>query len=98
MVGDSTASETTGCWFSWSARMTSGSFTSLGKPGFTAAILSRTSCNARLTSVARPNSAKISLRPSSEVERIVRTPDTVLIAYSSGLVTSVSPTSGEAPG
>ncbi len=49
-------------------------------------------------SVAIRNSAKTSLRPSFEFERISDAPETVLIAYSSGLVTSVSTTSGEAPG
>jgi len=42
-VSDMTASCTTGWLLSWSARTTSGSFTSLGKAGRTVAILSRTS-------------------------------------------------------
>ena len=49
-------------------------------------------------SVAIRNSAKTWLCPSSELERIRLTPETVLIAYSSGFVTSASTTSGEAPG
>ena len=56
------AIDTTGCWFSWSMRRTSGSLTSRGKPGRTCAILSRTSCIARSISVAMRNSAKTSLR------------------------------------
>ena len=55
--GDSTASETTGCSFSLSARITSGSLTSRGKLGRTIAILSRTSCIARVMSVSSRNSA-----------------------------------------
>ena len=98
IVGDSTASETIGCWFSWSARMTSGSFTSFGKLGRTCPILSRTSCMAFVMSVAMRNSANTWLCPSSELERMRLAPDTVLIAYSSGFVTSASTTSGEAPG
>ena len=98
IVGDSTAIETTGCWFSRSARITSGSLTSRGKPGRTCAILSRTSCIARIISVPIRNSANTSLLPSRELERISLTPETVLIAYSSGLVTSASTTSGDAPG
>ena len=98
IVGDSTASETTGCEFSWSARRTSGSFTSRGKPGRTCPILSRTSCIAFVMSVDIRNSAKTSLWPSRELERIRLAPETVLIAYSSGFVTSASTTSGEAPG
>ena len=49
-------------------------------------------------SVVIRNSAKTSLCPSSEFDRISLTPETVLIAYSSGFVTSVSTTSGDAPG
>jgi len=55
-VSDITASETTGWLLSWSARTTSGSFTSFGKPGRTVAILSRTSWIAWLTLVERRNS------------------------------------------
>ena len=97
-VFDSTASETTGCWFSVSARITSGSLTSRGKPGRTSAILSRTSWIARATSVSSRNSANTWLVPSSELLRIILTPEIWLIAYSSGLVTSVSTASGDAPG
>ena len=49
-------------------------------------------------SVSSRNSANTWLWPSSELERMSLTPDTVLIAYSSGLVTSVSTASGAAPG
>ncbi len=63
----------------------------------------RRSCRGRpaspaIMSVAIRNSANTSLLPSSEFERISLTPETVLIAYSSGLVTSASTTSGDAPG
>jgi hypothetical protein len=97
-VGESTATDTTGCLFSSSIRSTSGSLTSRGKPGRTCAILSRTSCMARIMPVAMRNSANTSLLPPREFERISLTPETVLIAYSSGLVTSASTTSGDAPG
>ena len=77
---------------------TSGSLTSRGKPGRTSAILSRTSCIARVMSVDRRNSMNIWLWPSREFERISLTPETVLTASSIGLVTSVSTASGAAPG
>ncbi len=98
IVGDITASDTTGCVFSLSARITRGSFTSRGNVGRTWATLSRTSCIARAMSVDSRNSAKTWLCPSSELERMSFTPATALIAYSSGFVTSVSTDSGDAPG
>ncbi len=84
--------------FSLSTRMTSGSLTSRGKLGRTCAILSRTSCIACATFGRSRNSAKTSLRPSREFERIRLTPDTWLTAYSIGLVTSASTASGRGAG
>ena len=86
VVGDITASETIGCWFSLSARMTSGSLTSRGKPGRTCAILSRTSCIAASCRSSRRNSTKTWLVPfAASSSGSSFTPDTVLIAYSIGL-------------
>jgi hypothetical protein len=56
LVGEVTASCTTGCALSKSPRMMSGSFASRGKSGRTSAILSRTSCTPRDMSVSRRNS------------------------------------------
>src|SRR6185369_16844308 len=78
--------------------MTSVSLTSFGKLGRTCPILSRTSCIAFVMSVDMRNSANTWLWPSFEFDRMRLAPETVLIAYSSGLVTSVSTTSGLAPG
>ena len=98
VVVDITASDTTGSWFSVSARTTSGSFASFGKPGRTSATLSRTSCIARIMSVSRRNSVKTELTPSAVNERTSLTPATPLTAFSIGLVMSISTASGEAPG
>ena len=97
-VGDNTASDTVGSLSSICSRTISDSLTSRGKPGRTAAILSRTSWIARVASVPRRNSTNTWLCPSRELEKMRLTPETVLAAYSIGLVTSASITSGEAPG
>jgi hypothetical protein len=72
--------------------------TSRGNAGRASATLSRTSWIARDMSVSSRNSANTWLWPSSEFDRMSLTPATVLIAYSSGLVTSTSTASGAAPG
>lgn len=93
-----TASDTTGWLFSFSTRTTCGSLTSVGNVGRIGAILSRTSWIAWATFVVSRNSAKTSLRPSREFEKIRLMPETWLTAYSIGLVTSASTASGAAPG
>ena len=95
---DITASDTTGSSLSVSARTTSGSFASRGKPGRTAATLSRTSCIARIMSVSSRNSTNTELTPSAVNERTSLTPVTPLTAFSTGLVMSISTASGDAPG
>ena len=62
--GPTSASVTIGWALSPSKRDTNGAFASRGKPGCSAAILSRTSCTARVMSAASWNSTTVSLRPS----------------------------------
>ncbi len=98
LVFDITASDTTGCWFSFSMRITSGSFTSRGNDGRIKASLSRTSwIGLRHVRVEAELGEHLEV-PSSELLRISLTPEIWLRAYSIGLVTSVSTASGAAPG
>ena len=80
------------------ARLTVGGSTSRRRRPVTVATRSRTSCTATVGSVARSNSTTTVELPSNEYERMCLTPLMVLTASSIGRVTSLSTTTGEAPG
>ena len=89
---------TTGSLLSLLKRAMVGCLASRGKPDCAAETRSRTSCMARFMSVSSENSTLIAPWPSPLREVMRLTPATLLMASSSGLMSSRSTASGEAPG
>lgn len=79
-------------------RMTTGASASSGRSGTTAAILSRTSWAASALFVPSLNLTTTRALPALDVELSFSIPDRVFSSSSTGLVTSLSTASDEAPG